>query len=161
LDEFYRCIERIIETFQGAAWIAGILGDKSHFANQYVLEQAPPEGVQYQVVRKSTAALMGIWNEIAIPYIQMFGQASVKTLVDAINYLSLSKDRQAIQARNLILPNTILREKVLGPIRNKGYVFQTDLIGVPDHWAEDVRSRTPGRISRVLDRFFLIVELIN
>ena len=161
LDEFYRCIERIIETFQGAEWIAGIIGDKSHFVNQYVLEQAPPDGVQFQVVRKSTAALMGIWNEIAIPYIQMHGKASVTTLVDAINYLSLSKDRPVIQARKLILPNTILREKVLGPIRNKGYVFRTDLIGLPDHWAEDVRHKTPGRISHVLDRLFVVVELIN
>ena len=60
LDEFFQCMERISETFQGVEWIASILpkpvgpglqgtanpddGDRSHFVNQYVLEQAPPGG---------------------------------------------------------------------------------------------------------------------
>jgi hypothetical protein len=161
LDEWSKCIDRMMEALAGAAWLSKIGDDPNHFVQKYVLEQNPPDGVEYQVVRKSTASLISIWKEIAVPLIHSRGAAYATTLVEALNHITLLDDRAIVKARNLILPNVILREKVVGTVAKGTMQYQTTVIVLPEHWAEDVHKSRGANIAHELEKAFFVVELIN
>src|SRR5215467_14100284 len=159
LKEYAACVDRISETVCGGTWVDQVLKDKSHFLHEYALRQSAPEGVTYQAIRKSSAALLSIWKEFPVRYILMHGKQSVVTLVDTLNYITLDalvKDRARIIARNLILPNVTLPERAIGwQIKPDGWtatgarIVHTDVIIPGDHWIQDLKT---GKISRELDR---------
>ena len=168
LGEYAACVDRIAETGRGSAWIDRVLKDKSHFLHEYTLRQSAPEGVPYQVVRKSTASLLSIWKELPVRYILMHGKDSAVTLVDTLNYITLEtlvKDRARITARNLILPNITLPEQAIGwQVKPDGWtptgarIVHTDVIVPGDHWIKD--PKVP-KITSALDRVFFVIEIAN
>lgn len=151
----------MMETLPGVAWLAKIVEDKNHFVNAYVLDQVEPDGVRFQAVRKSTAALLSIWSEVAIPLIQWRGKPYTIRLVEALNALTFPKDRAVIVARNMIMPNAVLSQQLTVAGSNRAIKWQTDMVVLPEHWGEDIAKSKIGGLSAALSKVFFAIEIIN
>ena len=156
LDEWSRCIDRLVETLPGVAFLLSILKDKHHFVHDYALVQKAPEGLLYKVIYKSGAATFSILKELVLPAFYSRGAPAAKMVVDAFNNLTFSEGLAILRPRNLILPNPI-RTKSVGVLRTSRVLeWETEIIAVPDNWAKDVKIPKD-----LLDRVTFALKSLN
>lgn len=92
LNVYGQTIDRLFESAPGQAYLAEIYEDAGHFVHTYVLPSLPPTDVQFQIGRKCSAALFGLWKEVAPIVVRKFGDKAAFLLARGLNAISRTED---------------------------------------------------------------------
>jgi hypothetical protein len=94
-DDYHRFITfraemigRLQECAPGRALLSSLMKNDDYLTRQYILRTSAPDDLRFQVGRKSAAAIIKVWSEMAALYFKTHGPRDGRVVIESLNHIA-------------------------------------------------------------------------